>query len=230
MIGTHSYVPQAKELLRDIGIRQLSQGVLEFTDVHTASEGYVHHSVLPAAFTAYAVVNTTFAAGRFPGLTLVDLVDKVCCMDIVEATALALACGLPAPAFASADVRAGIFGQAVWKIVEDYSLDACFVRSEGAVGNGDHFNLKPRGLKYEGDWSPVPERLKAMRKSYRTMTPLQQVMVLTIMHLYRQGKDRTFLTGGCPTKILAADAMKILRDDGTALSTWGHLVSHYAGW
>jgi hypothetical protein len=72
--------------------------------------------------------------------------------------------------------------------------------------------------------------MKAMRKSYRTMSQLQQIMVLTIMHLYKQGKDKIYLTGGCPTKISAAEAMNILRSNGSALSSWGHLVTHYAGW
>nr|WP_181718383.1 hypothetical protein [Pseudomonas monteilii] len=49
------------------------------------------------------------------------------------------------------------------------------------------------------------------------------------MHLYNQGKDNVYLTGGCPTKILAAEALTILRDN-SALADWGHLVSHYAGW
>lgn len=69
-----------------------------------------------------------------------------------------------------------------------------------------------------------------MRKSYRAMTPLQQIMVLTIMHLYNQGKDKTYLTGGCQIKISAAEAMNTLRRNGPALSAWGHLVTHYAGW
>jgi hypothetical protein len=69
-----------------------------------------------------------------------------------------------------------------------------------------------------------------MRKNYRAMSPLQQIMVLTIMHLYCPGKDKTYLTRGCPTKIPAAEAMNILRRNGSALSAWGHMVTHYAGW
>ncbi|MHA6181622.1 hypothetical protein [Pseudomonas mohnii] len=61
------------------------------------------------------------------------------------------------------------------------------------------------------------------------MSPLQQIMVLTIMHLYNQGEDKIFLTGGCPTKIPAAEAMDILRSNGLALSAWGYMVTHYAG-
>ena len=69
-----------------------------------------------------------------------------------------------------------------------------------------------------------------MRSAYKGMTPLQQVMTLTLLHLYSQGPDKFYLTRGCPTKIPAADAVAILSEDGVALSKWGRLLSHYAGW
>jgi hypothetical protein len=226
-----NYADQAKDLLSEIGVHQLSEGVWAFTDIHTASQAYIHHSLQPAALAAYAAVNTTFAAGRFPNWALVDMVDKVPCMDGSELTAMAMVCGAPIPTFSSASERGNIFGQAVWGIVEAYSLEGCFEYVERAYGcEGSHYNLRPRGFDWAGGEEPVPEYLKAMRKSYRAMSPLQQIMVLTIMHLYNQGKDKTYLTGGCPTKIPAAEAMDILRRNGSALSAWGHMVTHYAGW
>lgn len=227
----NNYVAQAKGLLSEIGVHQLSEGVWAFTDVHTASQAYIHHSAKPAALAAYAAVNPTFAAGRFPGWALVDMVDKVPCMDGAEHTALAMACGASIPTFSSASERGNIFGQAVWGIVEAYALEGCFERVERAYGSqGSHYNLRPRGFDWANGEGHAPEALKAMRKSYRGMSPLQQIMVLTVMHLYNQGKDKFFLTGGCPTKIPAAEAMSILRSNGPALSAWGHLVTHYAGW
>lgn len=179
---------------------------------------------------AYSAVNDTFAAGRFPGYTLVDMVDKIPCMDYAEYAALAMVCGSPMPSFAGSDARAKIFGQAVWSIVETYNLQGCFERhNQRYPSNGDHYNMRPRGFDWAGDWSPNAENLKAMRKSYRAMTPLQQVMTLTVMHLYHQGKDKFFLIGGCPTKISAAEALSILRHNA-ALPAWGHLITHYAGW
>jgi hypothetical protein len=119
----------------------------------------------------------------------------------------------------------------VWGIVEAFKLQGCFEHVERAYGSeGSHYNLRPRGFDWAGGEDPVPKSLKAMRKSYRAMSQLQQIMVLTIMHLYCQGKDKTYLTGDCPTKIPAAQAMNILRSDGPALSAWGHMVTHYAGW
>ena len=227
----NDYVDKAKGLLSEIGVHQLSEGAWAFTDVHTANQAYIHHSREPVALAAYAAVNATFAAGRFPDWALVDMVDKVPCMDGIEHTALAMACGASIPTLPSASVRGNIFGQAVWNIVEAYSLEACFQHVARAYGSpGRHYNLRPRGFNWAGGEELIPEELKAMRKSYRAMSPLQQIMVLTIMHLYNQGKDKTYLTGGCPTKILAAEAMDILRRNGSALSAWGHLVTHYAGW
>lgn len=230
MIGASSYIADAERLLTAFGVQEVSHGVWGFTDVKTASESYIHHSQKPAALAAYAVVNATFAVGRFPGYGLVDLVDKIPSMDYAEYAALAMVCGSAMPSFEGSDARAFLFGQAVWNVVEKYELQGCFERqNQRFPGNGDHYNLRPRGYDWAGNWEPVPDALKAMRKSYRAMTPLQQVMTLTVMHLYRQGKDKLFLTGGCPTKIHAADALHVLRGS-SALSDWGHLVTNYAGW
>ncbi|AZP73751.1 hypothetical protein [Pseudomonas veronii] len=230
MVTAAHYVANAKELLTDFGVHQVAEGVWSLTDVQTASEAYIHHSQQPAALAAYAAVNPTFAAGRFPSYTLVDLVDKIPSMDYAEYAALAIVCGAQLPSFDGSDARARIFGHAVWGIVDKYQLQGCFERHDQKYpSNGDHYSMRPRGYDWAGDWSAIPDALKAMRKSYRSMTPLQQVMTLTIMHLYRQGKDKMFLTGGCPTKIHAAEALKILREH-SALSDWGHLVTNYAGW
>lgn len=227
----NNYVAQAKGLLSAIGVHKLSEGVWAFMDVHTANQAYIHHSQQPVALAAYAAVNSTFAAGRFPNWALVDMVDKVPCMDGAELAALSMVCGASNPTFPSASERGSIFGQGVWGIVEAYSLEGCFEHVERAYGSqGSHYNLRPRGFNWAGGEEPVPESLKTMRKSYRAMSPLQQIMVLTIMHLYNQGKDKTYLIGGCPTKIPAAEAMNILRRNGSALSAWGHMVTHYAGW
>lgn len=41
----NNYVAQAKGLLPEIGVHQLSEGVWAFTDVHIASQAYIHHSL-----------------------------------------------------------------------------------------------------------------------------------------------------------------------------------------
>lgn len=229
MNSLNSTAKDAVILLRELGVYEATKGIWAFFDMDTASHSYIHHSRLPVALAAYAAIDPTFAKGRFPGYTLVDLVDKIPCMDGAEYTALAMICGAPAPVYPSAEQRGRIFGTTAWEVVADYGLEPCFMEVKPYGTEGSHYTMRPRGYVHASG-EPIPDDLKAMRKAYRSMTPLQQVMTLTLMHLYCQGPDRYYLTGGCPTKIPAADALAILREDGVALSKWGRLVSHYAGW
>jgi hypothetical protein len=224
-----NYAAKAVAILNELGVEPGPHGVLGFTDMQLASDGYIHHSRMPVALAAYAAISPVFAAGRLPGYLLRDMVEKVPCMDSGEYAALARACGCAPPNLDSVNARAQIFGEAVWGIVDTYDLHSCFMRfGEKSPSEGDHYNLRPRGIDWAGEWDVIPEDIKALRKAYRAMTPLQKVMVVTIMRLYNQNQDKTFLTG-CPTKMLAADAMTLLREKD-ALSDWGHLVTHYAGW
>jgi hypothetical protein len=124
----NDYVDKAKRLVSEIGVHQLSEGAWAFTDLHTASHAHIHHSQQPVALAAYAAVDPTFAAGRFPNWALVDMVDKVPCMDGAELTALSMVCEASVPTFPGASDRGNIFGQAVWGIVEAYSLAASRLR------------------------------------------------------------------------------------------------------
>jgi hypothetical protein len=143
----NNYLAKAKRLLSEIGAHQLSERVWAFTDAHIVSQAYIHHSLHPVALAAYAAVNPTLAAGRFPNWALVDMVDKVPCMDGAELTALSMVCGASIPTFPSASERGNIFGQAVWGFVEAYSLEGCFEHVERAFGSqGSHYNLRPCGL------------------------------------------------------------------------------------
>lgn len=220
---------KATALLHELGVHEVSSGIWAFTDIRTASQGYIHHSHQPVALAAYTAIDPTFAAGRFPGYTLIDLVEKVPCLDGVEDAALAMVCHIPAPIYPSAEQRGEKFGAVAWEIVEQYQLDACFTQSRAYGDQGSHYTMRPCGFDNDRD-EPLPEALKAMRSAYKKMTDVQRVMVLTLLHLYSQGTDNFYLKGGCPTKISAAEALRLLRKDGTALKKWGELITHYAGW
>ncbi|MFG0766830.1 hypothetical protein ACF8Q9_08145 [Pseudomonas sp. TYF_15] len=223
------YVDDAFVLINELGVYRTPIGTWAFTNIETASSSYIHHSRLPVAVAAYAAIDPIFAAGRIPNYLLIDLVTKICCMDATELTALAIICGAEPPPFPSAAQRGEIFGETAWQIVNDYGLESCFKQVRPYGDEGRHYTMRPQGFDYDHS-EPIPEALKAMRKSYIAMEPVQRIMVLTLLHLYLQECDKIFLTGGCPTKISAAEALKVLRQDGQALKTWGHLVSHYAGW
>lgn len=221
---------KARALLRRLGVYEVSSGIWAFTDVEVASHGHVHHSQQPVALAAYAAINPTFAAGRFPGYTLIELVEKVRSMDSTEDAALAMVCQIPPPIDGAPEERGKKFGEVAWHIVKKYELDACFTESRPwGIQEGSHYTMRPCGFDHDRS-EPDPEGLKVMRRAYRKMTDLQRVMVLTLLHLYSPGKDDFYLIGGSPTKISAAEALAVLRANGTALREWGLLVTHYAGW
>lgn len=227
--NSHEYVAEANALINELGVYQPSSGTWVFTEMKRAISCNIHHSCLPVAVAAYAAIDPVFAADRIPNYSLVDLILKISCMDVIESTALAIICGAEPPLFSSSAQRGEIFGETAWQIVNDYGLESCFKQVFPYGDEGRHYTMRPQGFDYDHS-EPIPEALKAMRKSYRAMEPVQRIMVLTLLHLYLQESDKIFLTGGCPTKISAAEALKVLRQDGQALKTWAHLVSHYAGW
>lgn len=222
---------EAMALLHQLGVHEESPGIWAFSDLQTASYGYLHHSHKPVALVAYATINPIFAAGRFPDYTLINLVEKMPLLDGIEYTALAFLCGIPAPIYPSAEQREKVFGEVAWDIVHHYKLGECFTKSRpfGFGSQASHYTMRPCGFDHDLS-EPVPEALKAMRSAYRKMNNVQRVMVLTLLHLYTQGTDDFYLKGGCPTKISAAEAIQVLRSDQDALSMWARLITHYAGW
>jgi len=227
--NSDEYVAEANTLINELGVFKSHSDIWAFTDIKTASSCYIHHSRIPVAVAAYAAIDPIFAAGRIPNFTLVDLVIKISCMDAIESTAFAIICGAEPPIFPSAAQRGEIFGETAWRIVSDYGLESCFKQVRAYGSEGRHYTMRPQGFDYDHS-EPMPEALKAMRKSYRAMEPVQRIMVLTLLHLYLQERDKVFLIGGCPTKISAVEALKALREDTQALKTWAHLLGHYAGW
>lgn len=229
-MSNHNYhIEKAFELINDLGVFKAPTGIWAFNDVKVASSCHIHHSCIPVAAAAYAAIDPNFAAARIPNYLLIDLVTKICCMDATELTALAIICGAEPPLFPSAAQRGEIFGETAWQIINDYGLESCFKQVRPYGDEGRHYTMRPQGFDYDHS-EPIPEALKAMRKSYRAMEPVQRIMVLTLLHLYLQESDKVFLTGGCPTKISAVEGLKTLRQDGQALKIWAHLLSHYAGW
>ncbi|WP_409311965.1 hypothetical protein [Pseudomonas putida] len=222
-------VPEAVRLIKELGVFKEPTGIWAFTDKKKASSCYIHHSRTAVAVAAYAAIDPVFATGRVPNYALVDLVLKISCMDAIESTALAVICGAEPPVFSSAAQRGEIFGKTAWQIVNDYGLESCFKEVRPYGDEGRHYTMRPQGIDYENS-KPIPELMMAMRKSYRSMEPAQRIMVLTLLHLYLQERDKIFLIGGCPTEILAVEALEALRQDSQALKTWAKLVSHYAGW
>lgn len=206
-----------------IGSRQV-----EITDFKQAEAGYVHHSTVPVALVGYAVVSPTFARGRFPKYSFIDLIQKRPSMDESEALALSAVCGADVtPPFWG---NAGPFGKHLWDVIARYDLGAFFERVERRYGGeGDHYLMRPRGFLWDGhEQMEITGALQQWRRDYKALPPVRQLMVASVLQLYRQGPDAHWMVR-VPKNWHAAEGIEILRDQG-ALRDWGKLYATYPGW
>jgi hypothetical protein len=66
------------------------------------------------------------------------------------------------------------------------------------------------------------------RRTYKTLPPVRQMLVATIICLYRGEADKLWLAR-LPSAWHAADAVAALSEAG-ALRDWGRMVALYPGW
>ena len=66
---------EVANLLDDLG---LAMGVrqVEIIDFKQAEHCYIHHTLTPVAVVGYTLVSPTFARGRFPKWSFIDLIQK----------------------------------------------------------------------------------------------------------------------------------------------------------
>jgi hypothetical protein len=209
--NTGARAAETASLLESFGIELSAGGLVVMTDFAKAENAYIHHSTVPVAVVAMAVASPTFARGRFPKLRLVDVVAKTTSMDGREHRALATVCG------------ANIDG--LLDVIARYELDAFFLRDARLSING--IDVRPRGFDY--CTSKVDkEVMTEWRRRYKALPPARQMMVATIITLYRGEQDKTWLSR-VPSTWHAADAVAALQEAG-ALRDWGRLVAIYPGW
>lgn len=218
---------EVAQLLDDLGLA-IGTHQVEIVDFNQAETVYVHHTSVPVAVTAYALVSPTFARGKFPKFTFIDLIHKIPSMDERESLALAAVCGVDVtPPFWGNPIP---FGKAIWDVIAHYELGAFFEHVERPYGSvGEHFHMRPRGFAWDDPEQPeIPEVLQQWRRDYRALPPVRQLMVATVLQLYRQGPD-TYWMVRVPKSWHAAEAIDILRAGG-ALQDWCRLCATYPGW
>jgi len=215
-------------LLESFGIELLAGGLVVMTDFDKAAGAYIHHSAVPVAVVAMAIASPVFARGRFPKVRLVDVVAKAPSMDGREQRALAAVCGANIDSLPDGSSRAPLFAAHLLDVIARYELDAFFLRDARLSINGidvrprgvDHFNYRTDQLDDAAmaDW----------RRAYKALQPARQMLVATIIWLYRGGPDKIWLAR-LPSAWHAADAVAALRN-AEALRDWGRLVALYPGW
>ncbi len=219
--------PDVAALLDSLGLA-IGTHQVEIIDFHQAESAYVHHSRIPVAAVGYALVSPTFAKGRFPKLTFIDLIHKRPSMDEIEARAVAAVCGVEVEPGSWSNPEP--FGIHLWSMIEHYDLGAFFQRVDRPYGSrGEHYYMRPRGFDWGNPDNPeIPGALEQWRADYRKLPPYRQLLVATILQLYFQGED-TYWMVRVPKKWHAAEGVDILQANG-ALQDWARLYVLYPGW
>ncbi|CAM5525151.1 hypothetical protein TMEC54S_00157 [Thauera mechernichensis] len=219
--------PDVAALLDSLGLA-IGTHQVEIIDFPQAESAYVHHTRIPVAAVGYALVSPTFAQGRFPKLTFIELIHKLPAMDEIEACTLAAVCNVEVqPPFWS---NPEPFGIHLWAMIERYDLGAFFQRVEHPYGSrGDHFLMRPRGFEWADPDNPeIPGALDQWRAEYRKLPPYRQLLVATILQLYLQRDDEYWMRR-VPKTWHAAQGIAILKEHGV-LHDWGKLCALYPGW
>lgn len=218
---------EVKELLSTLGLA-MSGPQVEIADFKRAKQCHVHHTQVPVAIAGYTLVSPIFAHQRFPDWSFIDLIQKRPSMDEREVCAMAEICGAdvvppfwgnPAP-----------FGAHLWDVIERYELGLFFERVDRRYGSGgDHFLMRPRGFDWNNPEQPeLPDVLQKWRSDYRKAPAFRQLMVASVLQLYRQGDDRYWMVR-VPKKWRASEGIEILQANN-ALADWARLYALYPGW
>ena len=208
----------------------LAMGTLqvEIIDFKQAEQCYIHHTQKPVAVAGYTLVSPTFARGRFPKWSFLNMIQKRPSMDETEACALAAICGADVTPPFWGNPRP--FGEHLWNVIDHYELGAFFERVNRRFGGeGDHYLMRPRGFDWtDPDQPELPGGLQKWRRDYKKLPPVRQLMVATVLQLYRQGDDPYWMVR-VPKKWSASEGIEILHAQG-ALADWARLYALYPGW
>lgn len=213
------------DMLASFGV-QLAEGLLKISDRERADLGYVHHSRMPVAMAALAQIDPYAAYWRYPKMRLADLVAKRPSMDGAEAIALGAVCGVDISRTMWPRSPAPAFRDHLHELIERrHVLGQFFGSFPDQAING--IDIRPLGVDHRKDQVADVE-MKAWRRDYRKLSSPHQMMVATILWLYRGGPDKLWLQR-CPCGWPAGDAIRLLKKNDM-LADWGKLVALYPGW
>jgi len=146
-------------------------------------------------------------------------------MDGREMHALATVCGANIDSLPEGSGRAPAFAAHLVDVIARYELGGFFLRDPSQSING--IDVRPRGVNYRTN-QVVATEMAEWRRSYKALPPARQMMVATIIWLYRGGPDKTWLFR-VPSTWHAADAIAALQEALT-LRDWGRMLALYPGW
>jgi hypothetical protein len=107
-------------------------------------------------------------------------------------------------------------------------LTRFFQRDQRPGRDSGHRAIRPAAVDLVRD-EFIDAELKAWRRDYRALPAHQQMLLATIICLYRGEDDDNAWLKGLPKRWHIADAVSTLRS-ADALADWGRLIALYPGW
>lgn len=212
-------------------VQKLSNMGFVFTDAGLTTSGNIrqgvslHHTEVPVFVCALAVTRgrvTMETVLDYEDYTLGELVLKRFSLDYTEAAAIWAACqgsmsGVVAP-------NAPAFFHQVCRVISICELEPFFRVGPNA---GSHYDIRPTAFDFDRA-QDMPEAMKRWKAMYRALPITRQIMVATVMWLYRGTDDKTWLNR-VPRRWPAVGAIQELRSAGLVVE-WAKLVALYPGW
>ena len=188
---------------------------------------YVHHTEEPVLVAALALAHGNVPvdlAVQFANYRLRDLVLKRPALDLREAGSLLSACSAslpqPIPVHAYAE-----FYEALCKAIGKCELESFF----DTIDEADfHYKIRPLGYRQDTDKQAFEKIVKEWRRRFRQLPEQRQMMLSSIIWLYRGCDDKTWLRR-LSTGWTAIHALRSMRSAGV-LADWARLVALYPGW
>lgn len=217
---------QAAQQLAEVGIAIGPGSIVVLEDIHTAEHCTIHRRMVLPTAVGWSVVSPLITKGALPRLTMMEAVAKRPMMDCPEILALVQVSG--AAALHSAYVDGEEFHRQLEHVLATYELMRFFQRDQRPGRNTGHRAIRPAGVDLARDEFNDAE-LRAWRRDFRGLPTHRQMLLATIICLYRGEDDDNAWLKGLPKRWHIADAVSALRDAG-ALADWGRLIALYPGW
>jgi len=153
-------------------------------------------------------------------MRLEDLVLSLLSLDIDEAAQMNSLADANTPFERSPEC----FHETLQQALRQLRLSKLFARTH----DGEHHrSIRPAAYD-ERTGEHYPEEMALWRTDFRAMPPEKQMMVATIVWLYRAGPDSIWLRR-VPCTWRASEALHYMCDTG-CLDVWLQLIARYPGW
>jgi hypothetical protein len=162
------------------------------------------------------------AGERFPGFRLASFVAARLELDERDIEAFTELLGIKATL--NRDDAPRPFDRHLRSVIANYHLGALF-RDDGPGPH--HHAIRPAGYDFDRD-EVIPSGMERWRLAYRGLPQERQMLVASIIWLYRAGKDNVWLRR-VPCTWHAAEAIDQMKSKG-ALADWACLFALYPGW